>query len=41
MHDASRAVLGVTGEIRPAMLEFMDSVAINAVEDMLRMGARP
>ncbi|UOG23295.1 FAD-binding protein [Gordonia amicalis] len=38
VHDASRAVLAVTGEIRPAMLEFMDSVAINAVEDMLRMG---
>ncbi|MDL9938918.1 FAD-linked oxidase C-terminal domain-containing protein [Gordonia sp. ABSL1-1] len=36
--DASRAVLAVTAEIRPAMLEFMDSVTINAVEDMLRMG---
>lgn len=31
------AVLGVTGRLRPAMLEFMDSVAINAVEDTLRM----
>jgi glycolate oxidase len=31
------AVLGVTARLRPAMLEFMDSVAINAVEDTLRM----
>ena len=38
VHDASRAVLAVTGDMRPAMLEFMDSVAINAVEDLLRMG---
>ncbi|MEO9329744.1 FAD-binding oxidoreductase [Gordonia aurantiaca] len=38
VHDASRAVLAVTSQIRPAMLEFMDSVSINAVEDMLRMG---
>lgn len=38
VHDASAAVLAVTSEIRPAMLEFMDSVSINAVEDMLRMG---
>ncbi|EUA51953.1 FAD linked oxidase, C-terminal domain protein [Mycobacterium xenopi 3993] len=35
---ASDAVLGVTRRIRPAMLEFMDSVAINAVEDNFRMG---
>ena len=35
---AARAVLAVTTKIRPAMLEFMDSVAINAVEDKLRMG---
>jgi glycolate oxidase len=35
---ATDAVLGVTGRIRPAMLEFMDSVAINAVEDNFRMG---
>ncbi|MBW0015946.1 MAG: FAD-binding protein [Mycobacterium sp.] len=34
---AVRAVLGVTARLRPAMLEFMDSVAINAVEDTLRM----
>jgi glycolate oxidase len=31
------AVLGVAARLRPAMLEFMDSVAINAVEDILRM----
>ena len=31
------AVLGVAGRLRPSMLEFMDSVAINAVEDTLRM----
>ncbi len=36
--DASEAVLAITSQIRPAMLEFMDSVSINAVEDMLRMG---
>lgn len=35
--EATRAVLDITAQIRPAMLEFMDSVAINAVEDMLRM----
>jgi glycolate oxidase len=35
---AAEAVLAVSGQIRPAMLEFMDSVAINAVEDKLRMG---
>ncbi|NLG47895.1 FAD-linked oxidase C-terminal domain-containing protein, partial [Gordonia sp. (in: high G+C Gram-positive bacteria)] len=35
---ASEAVLAVTSQIRPAMLEFMDSVSINAVEDMLKMG---
>ncbi|MFW0788890.1 FAD-binding oxidoreductase [Gordonia sp. CPCC 205333] len=35
--EATRAVLDITAQIRPAMLEFMDSVAINAVEDMLKM----
>ncbi|GAB19550.1 putative FAD-linked oxidase [Gordonia effusa NBRC 100432] len=35
--EATRAVLDITAQIRPAMLEFMDAVAINAVEDMLRM----
>ncbi|TKV61400.1 FAD-binding protein [Nakamurella flava] len=38
VHQASEAVLAITAQIRPAMLEFMDSVAINAVEDQLRMG---
>ena len=36
--DASRAVVAVTGQTRPAMLEFMDNTSINAVEDMLKMG---
>jgi len=31
------AVLGVSARLRPSMLEFMDAVAINAVEDTLRM----
>src|ERR1700752_2609484 len=31
------AVLGVAARLRPSMLEFMDSVATNAVEDTLRM----
>ena len=35
---AAGAVVTITGKIRPSMLEFMDSVAINAVEDKLRMG---
>ncbi|OQS14628.1 FAD-binding oxidoreductase [Nocardia donostiensis] len=35
---ATEAILAITGELRPAMLEFMDSVAINAVEDEMRMG---
>jgi glycolate oxidase len=35
---ATAAVLAITSAMRPAMLEYMDSVAINAVEDMLRMG---
>nr|WP_028479194.1 FAD-linked oxidase C-terminal domain-containing protein [Nocardia sp. CNY236] len=35
---ATEAILTITGELRPSMLEFMDSVAINAVEDELRMG---
>ncbi|MCX2966116.1 FAD-binding oxidoreductase [Gordonia aquimaris] len=38
VHQASEAVLAITAQIRPAMLEFMDAVSINAVEDMLRMG---
>jgi glycolate oxidase subunit GlcD len=35
---AADAVMTITGKIRPSMLEFMDSVAINAVEDKLKMG---
>ena len=35
---ACDAVTAITSKIRPAMLEFMDSVAVNAVEDKLRMG---
>ncbi|TGD83828.1 FAD-binding protein [Mycolicibacterium sp. CH28] len=35
---AADAVVAITGKIRPSMLEFMDAVAINAVEDKLRMG---
>jgi D-lactate dehydrogenase (cytochrome)/glycolate oxidase len=35
---AAAAVVTITGQIRPSMLEFMDAVAINAVEDKLRMG---
>ncbi|SPX81773.1 FAD-binding oxidoreductase [Mycobacteroides abscessus] len=38
VHDATDAVLAITTQIRPSMLEFMDSVAINAVEDKLKMG---
>jgi len=37
VESAVDAVLGVVGRVRPSMLEFMDSVAINAVEDSLRM----
>jgi glycolate oxidase len=35
---ATDAVLGVARRMRPSMLEFMDSVAVNAVEDELKMG---
>ncbi|MGQ0465305.1 MAG: FAD-binding oxidoreductase [Sporichthyaceae bacterium] len=35
---ATAAVLAVTGAMRPAMLEYMDAIAINGVEDMLKMG---
>jgi glycolate oxidase len=37
VESAVDAVLGVAARLRPAMLEFMDSVAINAVEDTMRM----
>jgi len=36
--DATAAVLAITCSLRPAMLEYMDGVTINAVEDLLRMG---
>lgn len=35
---AADAVVEITGKIRPSMLEFVDAVAINAVEDKLKMG---
>ncbi|MGV9823174.1 FAD-binding oxidoreductase [Nocardia xishanensis] len=35
---ATEAILGITGTLRPSMLEFMDAIAINAVEDEMRMG---
>ncbi len=35
---ATEAILAITGALRPSMLEFMDAVAVNAVEDELRMG---
>ncbi len=35
---ACDAVGAVSAKIRPAMLEFMDAVSINAVEDKLKMG---
>jgi len=38
VETAANAVVTITGKIRPSMLEFMDSAAINAVEDKLRMG---
>jgi glycolate oxidase len=37
VESAVEAVLGVSARLRPAMLEFMDSAAINAVEDTMRM----
>jgi glycolate oxidase subunit GlcD len=38
VESAARAVVTITGRIRPSMLEFMDAAAINAVEDKLKMG---
>ncbi|MEU7633350.1 FAD-linked oxidase C-terminal domain-containing protein [Nocardia sp. NPDC049220] len=35
---ATEAILAITGELRPSMLEFMDTVSINAVENEMRMG---
>lgn len=36
--DATQTVIDVTQVMRPSMLEFMDSVCINAVEDLTKMG---
>ena len=36
--DATQTVLDITREMRPSMLEFMDSTCINAVEDLTKMG---
>lgn len=36
--QATQTVLDITRVMRPSMLEFMDKAAINAVEDMTRMG---
>ncbi len=36
--DAARAVVGICAEIRPALLELMDTVSVNAVEDYRAMG---
>ncbi|MEZ3161199.1 FAD-linked oxidase C-terminal domain-containing protein [Microbacterium sp. BWT-B31] len=38
LEAAVGAVLGITGTMRPSMLEFMDRVTISAVEDATRMG---
>lgn len=36
--DATQTVIDITRSMRPSMLEFMDSICINAVEDLTRMG---
>lgn len=36
--EATKTVLDITREMRPSMLEFMDSICINAVEDLTKMG---
>jgi glycolate oxidase len=38
LDESIRTVLDVTREMRPSMLEFMDKAAINAVEDVTKMG---
>lgn len=38
VQGATDAVLGITRIMRPSMLEFMDRVAIEAIEDDVRMG---
>lgn len=35
---AVEAILAITSSLRPAMLEYMDSTTINAVEDLVHMG---
>src|ERR1700722_1509297 len=37
-HTVAAAIVEITSEIRPSMLEYMDRTSINAVEDMLHMG---
>jgi glycolate oxidase len=36
--EATAAIVEITSEIRPSMLEYMDRTSINAVEDVLHMG---
>jgi glycolate oxidase len=38
MEDAADAVVAITGQLRPSMLELMDNGSINAVEDVVQMG---
>ena len=38
MQAAANAVVTITAQLRPAMLELMDNATINAVEDMVSMG---
>ncbi len=38
LDDATGAVLDITRQLRPSMLEFMDRPTINAVEDLTKMG---
>jgi glycolate oxidase len=38
LDEATGAVLAITRQLRPSMLEFMDRPTINAVEDLTKMG---
>jgi len=38
LDDATSSILDITQRIQPSMLEFMDQVAINAIEDVCQMG---
>jgi glycolate oxidase len=38
LESAVSGILQVSSQMRPSLLEFMDSVAVNAVEDKLKMG---